>query len=154
MAQAPWLWSERMIREITYQECLPLWQLLWAGRVSPIEPTSAMAIPFDPQEREYSDDIGTPIFLGYFDGEDLVGVNSYHRVNNFYRSRGLYVKGSHRRQGIAQKLLAETIERCPTGVWSYPKVEAVSVYLAVGFMEISLPVFDPVENKTNQYVFK
>jgi len=141
-----------MIREITYEECLPLWQLLWAGRVSPIEPTSAMAFPHDVNVREYTNDIGTPTFLGYFDGAILVGVNSYHKVDNFYRSRGLYVLGSHRKQGIGEALLRATIERNNRPVWSYPKMEALSVYLKAGFTETGDPVYDAVESKTNQYV--
>lgn len=141
-----------MIREITYEECLPLWQLLWAGRVSPIEPTSAMVIPFDANEREFSQNIGTPTFLGYFDGDVLVGVNSFHKIENFYRSRGLYVLGSHRKRGIGEALLRETIARTPAPVWSYPKMEALPVYLKAGFMEISNPVYDEVEDKTNMYV--
>ena len=142
-----------MIREITYEECLPLWQLLWAGRVSPIEPTSAMVIPFDPLKREYTTKIGTPVFLGYFDNDILVGVNSYHKIGNFYRSRGLYVLGSHRKQGIGEALLRETKSRAAGPVWSYPKMEALSVYLKAGFVEISNPIYDEVEGKTNVYVF-
>jgi GNAT superfamily N-acetyltransferase len=141
-----------MIREIKYQECLPLWQLLWAGRVSPIEPTSAMAFPFDVNVREYTQNIGTPTFMGYFDGDLLVGVNSYHTVDNFYRSRGLYVLGSHRKQGIGEALLRATIERTERPVWSYPKIEAMSVYLKAGFTETGEPVYDDIEGKTNQYV--
>ena len=141
-----------MIREITYEECLPLWQLLWAGRVSPIEPTSSMALPFNVNVREYTQNIGKPTFLGYFDGEVLVGVNSYHAVDQLCRSRGLYVLGSHRKQGIGEGLLRATIERSPRHVWSYPKMEALPVYLKAGFIETGPPVFDAVEDKTNQYV--
>jgi GNAT superfamily N-acetyltransferase len=141
-----------MIREITYEECLPLWQLLWASRVSPIEPTSAMAFPWDVKVREYTKNIGTPTFLGYFDGDLLVGVNSFHQVDNMYRSRGLYVLGSHRKKGIGEALLRATIQRAPKHVWSYPKMEALSVYQKAGFNLVGEPVYDEVEGKTNQYV--
>lgn len=141
-----------MIKEITFQECLPLWQLLWADRVSPIEPTSAMVIPLDVSVREYSTMIGKPTFLGYFENNILVGVNSHHPIQNFSRSRGLYVLGSHRGKGIAVKLLKETIARCHNLVWSYPKDAALSVYLRAGFHAISGPIVDTVDNKTNYYV--
>ena len=140
------------IQEITYQECLPLWSLLWANRVSPIEPTSAMLLPNDPMgQRVYSNIIGSPIFLGVYDNDTLVGVNSYHTVGNQTRSRGLYVRGSHRGQGIGELLLRETIKRT-NQVWSYPKQEALNVYLKAGFKLYSEAIVDDIENKTNFYV--
>lgn len=150
-----------MIRDITFEECLPLWQVLWAKRVSPIMSVSAMTLPsmVDMDNNFYrlhttSDNIGVPTFLGYFDGDKLVGVNSYHEVAGTIRSRGLYVLDSHRGKGIACELLGEVIRRAPveTAVWSFPNSAAFKVYIRAGFEQYSKALFDDLENKHNFYV--
>jgi GNAT superfamily N-acetyltransferase len=146
-----------MIKEITYQECLTLWNLLWADRVSPIEPCSAMDLPpnlpWDCVERPHTTNYGQPTFLGAFRDGELVGVNSLHHVNGRIRSRGLYVLGSHRGHGIAKDLLLETITRADgLEVWSFPKKEALMVYIRAGFFQVSPMMWDHKENKNNCYV--
>jgi GNAT superfamily N-acetyltransferase len=144
-----------MIQEITFEECLKLWHLLWLTRVSPIEPTSAMTLPNHiTLERQYSNDVGNPTFLGYHQDGKLVGVNSFHRVSDSMRSRGLFVLDSCRGKGIAHQLLGETIRRAGEHfyVWSYPKKEALSVYLKAGFKLVTDGIYDPIEQKWNYYV--
>jgi GNAT superfamily N-acetyltransferase len=143
-------------REISYEQCLTLWKLLWANRVSPIEPVSAMALPTDFNKREYSKDIGSPTFIGAFDGDQLVGVNSFHRVDDQVRSRGLYVLGSHRGNGLGSFLLMCTLEmalaKYPMAlIWSFPREEAIASYERAGFELVSDMIDDPVENKRNCY---
>lgn len=142
------------IQEITYEQCLVLWNQLWATRVSPIEPTSAMKFSYTSQ-RLYTDKVGTPTFLGAFVDDMLVGVNSIHDVDETQqRSRGLFVLPEYRGKGIAIKLLKETIsrrkpDRC---LWSYPKEEALPSYVRAGFRVITDRIFDATENKWNYYV--
>ena len=140
------------IKQITYEECLVLWKMLWVERVSPIEPTSAMLFNPKSEERIYSNKIGNPIFLGAYEDDILVGVNSLHEIENTTRSRGLYVLGEHRGKGIANRLLLETIYRSKNMIWSYPKLEALHVYTHAGFNISSAKIFDPIENKSNFYV--
>jgi GNAT superfamily N-acetyltransferase len=146
-----------MIRIISYEECLTLWNRLWIDRQTPIEPTSHMILM--DQKRinssksiySYSNDIGNPTFLGYFHDRRLVGVNSYHRVDTTIRSRGLYVLDSYRGKGIASCLLGEVINRAETDsiVWSFPKESALSVYLKAGFELNSDSCHDRLEQKNN-----
>ncbi len=143
------------IQEITYEQCLTLWQLLWVDRVSPIEPTSAMKLPRFATTREYSDLIGEPTFLGAFWDDQLVGVNSLHSVGEHQmRSRGLYVLPEFRSKGIATKLLKETIARNPLDkiLWSYPKDKALPTYVRAGFRVITDRIYDATEDKWNYYV--
>lgn len=141
------------IQQISYDECIVLWQLLWADRVSPIEPTSAMMLPNNDCHRLYSNEVGTPTFLGAFENGVLVGVNSLHPVSDTIRSRGLYVVGEYRGLKIGQKLLEKTIEMGDGKlVWSFPKQEALNTYLRSGFSVASPMVHDVIENKWNCYV--
>lgn len=151
-----------MIRDITFDECLPMWQALWNNRVSPIDDRSAMLLP-TPDQMDLGmvrlhamtlDDIGAPTFLGYYDGEQLVGVNSYHEIMGTIRSRGLYVLDSHRGKGIACQLLGEVIRRAPVDavVWSFPNAAAFKVYIRAGFEQYSQALYDQIEQKTNFYV--
>lgn len=148
-----------MIKDVTYEEVIPLWNKLWEQRVSPIEPVSAMRLPtkeelaIDPSIRCYHDDIDSATFLGIYDGKRLVAVNSFHRVGGMSRSRGLYVEPEYRGQGYGYHLLRETWRRCVVKpLWSYPKYEALHVYVNAGFRVVSDPIYDPIENKTNYYV--
>lgn len=141
-----------MIQEISYQECLVLWERLWATRNSPITETSAMTLQ-DTEMRGYSSDIGQPVFLGAFVDGILVGVNSLHSIDDTVRSRGLFVVPEHRKNGIGEKLLRETVNRARGSVcWSFPKKEAIGVYLSSGFRPHSQFFHDPVEMKWNCYV--
>ena len=141
--------------EISYETCLTLWKELWAERVSPIEPTSAMILPEDYAGRAYSNLIGPPTFIGVYDGIKLVGVNSFHDVGeNQQRSRGLFVLPEYRGHGIGTALLRQTLAmRKPDKLmFSYPKEQAVTAYIQAGFKVVSERLFDPVENKANYYV--
>lgn len=140
-----------IIREITFEECLVLWKKLWATRVSAIETTSAMMLSKTDQ-RIYSANIGTPIFLGAFVDDILVGVNSLHNIDKTTRSRGLYVEPTARGMKIGQLLLEETIARAEFPCWSYPKLEALTTYERAGFKRYSKDLFDDIENKANCYV--
>lgn len=147
-----------MIKEISYEECLPVWNVLWADRKTKIEPISFMKFPiivnnsYDYAARE---NISSPIFLGYFDKQTLVGVNSLHNVEDTTRSRGLFVFPQYRNQGIGTILLKRTIDLA-TGdfIWSFPKKEALNAYLSSGFELASEPIYDSLECKTNFYVKK
>lgn len=125
-----------MIKEIAYDEIFPIWEAyLWHNRTTTITPTSAM----DYLGGYHMDNMNyKPTFLGYFNDQNLIGVNSGHKCrDNSYRSRGLYVHQSYRKQGIATKLLKATIEqgvleKC-NYVWSYPRDTSWNAYANAGF---------------------
>jgi GNAT superfamily N-acetyltransferase len=141
-----------IIKTIQYDECLTLWNLLWADRVSAIESTSAMTLPVGGAHRSYSSNIGIPVFLGAYQGDLLIGVNSFHSVDTIFRSRGLYVLDEFRGNKIGQLLLEKTIELAGGRVWSFPKQEAINTYIRAGFHPVGQFEYDHIEKKRNCYV--
>lgn len=150
-----------MIKKITWEEILPIWQeKLWPSdvRTSPIEPTSAMCLSLvwgvnDKGEKDLIQQYdlenmkSTPTFWGYFIDNKLVGVNSGHMcIGKEYRSRGLWVDPTYRGIGIGKKLLIKTIAQGyhegAVLCWSYPRFESWSAYTSAGFI-----------NKSNEYWF-
>jgi GNAT superfamily N-acetyltransferase len=126
-----------MIKEISFLDILPIWEnYLWYNRQTEITATSAMDFlgGYHLDNMNYQ-----PVFIGYFNGDNLLGVNSGHKCrDNSYRSRGLYVHQSYRKQGIATKLLKATIElgalnKC-NYVWSYPRDTSWNAYANAGFV--------------------
>lgn len=148
------------IREITFEEILPMWEHLWEGRKSPIEPVTSMVYLGG-----YDMSIKTayePMFLGVFDEDnpdELVAVNSGVRTSpTLYRSRGLYVLESHRRKGFASWLLEETVDQARTEgciwVWSLPRQSAYPTYVQAGFNKTSEWIENEVEFGPNCYVIR
>ena len=148
------------IREITFEEILPMWQQLWEGRKSPIEPVTSMVYlgGHDMSIKTAYE----PMFLGVFDEDnpdELVAVNSGVRTSpKLYRSRGLYVLESHRRKGFASWLLEETADQAwtegCTEVWSLPRQAAYPAYVKAGFRKTSEWIDDGVEFGPNCYVMR
>jgi hypothetical protein len=71
-----------MIKEISWQEILPIWQnKLWPGRTSPVETNSAMKILTG---HDMYNMYTTATFFGYIVDNQIVGVNSGHGCSNNY----------------------------------------------------------------------
>jgi len=125
-----------MIKIITFTSIYHIWEAyLWHNRTSAITPTSAM----DYLGGYHNENMNfAPTFFGYFENDNLLGVNSGHKCrNNSYRSRGLYVHQSFRQRGIGKELLLATIEqgkkeKC-NYVWSYPRDSSWKAYEKAGF---------------------
>lgn len=133
---------------ISWEECLPLWKKLWRHRLTPIEPVSHMKFLGG-----YSQELGEPYFVGAFINSQLVGCNSFHRVDNTIRSRGLYVEPEYRRMGIGYYLLNEVVHLAPRGmVWSFPRESALPVYLKAGFACSNEYVLNDAKTQFNFYV--
>lgn len=126
-----------MIEKITYDIIYPIWEsYLWYNRTSAITPASAMNYKggYHMDNLNYS-----PTFFGYFENNNLMGVNSGHKCRDgSYRSRGLYVHQSFRKNGVATKLLTATIEQGKIEncvfVWSYPRKTSWNAYANAGFI--------------------
>lgn len=145
------LLNTRMIQQITYEEIFPIWEKhLWPGRVSKIEPTSAMNFLGGYDLRN----MVNPTFFGYKIYGTYIGVNSGHPCHDqSYRSRGLYVFPEYRHLGIGKLLLEAAIaqgkKEKATYIWSYPKYSSWRTYQSVGFELASN--WESSEMDTNAY---
>ena len=100
----------------------------------------------------------TALFFGVFSDGTLVGVNSGHKTSDtHYRSRGLWVDPSFRKQGIAQMLFQMTeqqaVDECCSFVWSVPRKTALSAYQRFGFNTVG-GFFGTETSDANIYVIK
>jgi GNAT superfamily N-acetyltransferase len=140
------------IEEISFDEILPFWKILWSHidfEITPKHPRDLIKgfIDFD----------SIPTFFGAIVDDKIVGVNSGFRTNSItYRSRGLFVIPEYRKRGIATNLLEATYnqakkESCKV-IWSYPRYEAIYVYLNFGFKKMTN--FEKNPHGTNCYVMR
>lgn len=136
-----------MIREITFEEIKPMWELLWPGR-DDIKPMSSMS-NHDPNAIDMTIyDKYEPTFFGIFtdDTNELVAVNSCHpTTDKRMRSRGLFVKVGYGGKGLGQFILQCTINYAKDKgfavIWSIPRKTAIKTYTAVGFVEQGEPIY-------------
>lgn len=139
------------IMNISCSEIANFWKShLWTD--TKIRLSSSIIFNTYPFEYDLNYHNGERIFLGAFCSHNvLVGVNSLHRTDEVWRSRGLCVLPSHRGKGISQKLLKETIDKAEGKCWSIPKRTALSTYLRSGFVQTS-DFFETETSKENCYV--
>lgn len=123
-------------RELDYREILSVWEThLWPGRED-IKPMSSMEFLSGYDISVYSK--YKPYFIGAFDRDTIVGVNSGHCVNDdMYRSRGLWVNPVYRGKGIAKTLLVHTDEQAVKSgckyIFTVPRKDSQYAYLSVGY---------------------
>ena len=153
----------------TFEDIFHIWnEKLWPNRVSKIESRSSLFwsshlwtgfgnISITKRKTEiwkYE-----PTFFCIRDNDNIIGVNSGFRTENkVYRSRGLYVDRDYRLQGLAQKLLMETIQQgkregCKW-IWTMPRKTALSTYNKSGFRKIGDWIDDGVEFGPNCLAIK
>jgi GNAT superfamily N-acetyltransferase len=144
------------IRHITFDVIVDIWtNYLWPNRVSAIEPHSLIKYNSYPYAYDITYTNTIPIFFGLYLHNKLIGVNSGHRTNNSFRSRGLYVFDYYRGNGYGSILLLETIkfakESMTEYVWSMPRYSAISTYTSAGFKQSS-DWFPTETSEKNTYV--
>lgn len=147
-------------RGITWGEVLPIWRdQLWVGRQSPIEPCSAMTFMGHgteySHEPSYMDEL--PFFIGAFDDNHLVGVNSGHPTGTSFRSRGIWVDPDYRGSGIAKSLYTRTIRHARnrrfSHIWALPRGGAsLALHERLGFIKCSDFFDQDMEFGPNCYV--
>lgn len=129
-----------MIQLILFEEILPLWKKLW--------PDTEVIKPHNEWEflGGYNPEVpcSDVWFIGYYDDDKLVGCNScFMSSKNHLRSRGIYILPEYRGKGISKFLFDKTIEIAKQNdaelIWSYPRLDALPSYLAVGFETIGDP---------------
>lgn len=99
-----------------------------------------------------------PTFFGIKEYGKLVAVNSGHMTRNgYYRSRGLWVDESYRKQGLTYLLFNALFEQATTEkakfVWSLPRKDSIGAYIKNGFNIIGEPT-DEFELGSHYYVTK
>jgi len=130
-----------IIKTIEWETIQPIWQTeLWPDRISAIETHSAMTWPYGTQQAdiEYSIFDYDVKFVGAYDGDKLVAVNSGHLTDpNEYRSRGLWVDPVYRGRGIAQSMFSvlenHAFNQGAMLMWSLPRISALKCYQRYGF---------------------
>jgi len=146
------------IKEISYSDILPLWEMLWENRKSKIEPINGMLF-----NGGYSQEIlfkYRPHFLACFDGSKIIGVNSLFQTDaqGYFRSRGLFVLPDYRNQKIGLKLLNESCHFAHKlkgqFIWTLPRKKALPVYLKAGFHTVGEWITDNVEFGPNIYAIR
>jgi len=141
------------MRLVEFEDTLPLLELLHPGREH--KKYAKMVYKDKSAKWTLSENELNITFFGAYINDKLCGVNSLHRTpNNLYRSRGLYVLSEYRCNGFGKLLLEEAIQTAKnlggSGIWSYPKDTALSVYTNAGFTKES--EFEQADWGVNCYV--
>lgn len=130
-----------IIQQIDFQTIEPIWrERLWPGRVSAIEPYSAMMFMHDAYDASFADQ--DQIFLGGFVNDELVAVNSLHQAEKYMcRSRGLWVAPEVRGRSFGTRMLTITNNYAKKlgaeSIWSFSRISSISTYLKAGYVRTS-----------------
>jgi GNAT superfamily N-acetyltransferase len=124
------------VEECSFEDVLPVWaEKLWPGRVSVIEPASAID-----EQGLTSLDISRlePVFFRVRNGTEIVGVQSAFQTSaSKVRLRGLWVDPAMRSQGIATQLVARVEafarQKGAGALWVMPRMSARGFYERCGF---------------------
>lgn len=147
-----------MIEISSFEEIYPYWdKFLWPNRESKILKASSMMYGGG-----YDKKIATtalPVFWKILDSREIIGINSgFKTANNYFRSRGLWVHPSYRKQGLSQKLLSaaetEAIKQKCLYLWSVPRTASLTAYIKFGFQVTSEPFSEGMEFGPNCYALK
>lgn len=127
------------IVEISFETIQEIWyeEDMW-GQLAYAEPVSTMLYlnGFDNKIKDLT--CSNPVYYAYLLEKKIVGVNSYHRINNEQcRSRGLYVYPQYRKTNIGTELLKYAIEKNRNKgyrfIWSMPRSTAIKTYKKAGY---------------------
>jgi len=134
-----------IVKQIDFDTIKDIWKNeLWENRQSEIKATSSMVFNGG---YDMSIHNNVPTFLCVENENQIVAVNSGHMtINNFYRSRGLWVKQEFRKKGITyllfDVLMKQALKEGAKFIWSLPRSSSLSVYLKNGFVCESNPVYN------------
>lgn len=131
------------IKIIDSELLLSVWtDYLWPNRESKIELTSAIKYGYHPYEYDVGYMSEEAFCFGAYEGDILLGVNSGHKTDRTFRSRGLFVFPEYRRKGAANALLVATCNKAKEFnsdfIWTMPREESLSAYQKAGFKQTSI----------------
>jgi len=124
------------VTKISFETIFKIWsEHLWNDRRTPIKPISSMLYLGGYDMSIYNND---PTFFAIKNNEKIIAVNSGHMtVDNYYRSRGLWVAEEYRNQGLTYLLFTALFHQAKSEgakfVWSLPKDNSVGAYIKNGF---------------------
>lgn len=132
------------IREITFEEIKPYWNILWKNYVDEGYDISKVNIWTQKNycyrilkhfNNEQLVDLLKPIYIAYFVDDDIVGVESGYKTNiDYYRIRGLWVDKSYRNKKIATELVKWFENKSKEKyIWTIPRQTSLEFYLKLGF---------------------
>lgn len=144
------------IRHCGYEHVRPLWKKLWDDRYD-FQPTSSMLYlsGYDGHiPQKYS-----PIFLGAYQNNALVGVFSGHLTSpQHFRGRGLYIEDSARGFGVGSLLITRLSEEAKAQgaslLWATPREASLALFLKLGFTQDSAFTHEGFLFGPNCYVSK
>lgn len=132
------------IREITFEEIKPYWNILWKNYVDEGYDISKVNIWTQKNycyrilkhfNNEQLVDLLKPTYIAYFVDDDIVGVESGYKTNiDYYRIRGLWVDKSYRNKKIATELVKWFENKSKEKyIWTIPRQTSLEFYLKLGF---------------------
>ncbi len=130
-----------IIRRIDFGTIEHVWRLhLWPGRMSAIEPYSAMMFMHDKYDTSFAS--RPQVFLGGYVDDKLVAVNSLHLAEAYMaRSRGLWVDPSQRGHGYGFRMLNATSSVAEglgaEAIWSFSRKSSIRSYEQADFTRVS-----------------
>ena len=149
------------VEYITWDDILPIWtHKLWPNRKSKIDPASAIAYPkdmlnitgpvIDMENKKF-----VPYYMAIRDKE-IISVNSVVMcADGSATSRGLWVNGLYRGQGISKLILTETVNIARNNnasfIWTIPRKTSLPAYQSVGFKQTSVWFDEGMEFGPNCY---
>lgn len=132
--------------ETDFNEIYPFWRKqLWPQRLSAIEPVSWIDVNGQINAQLQ---FCQPFFWKACCQDNIIGVISgYLTSPGQFRSRGIWVDDSYRRQNVGRALMEEIFKRGrelgAQSVWSMPRSTAREFYLKMGFeMRRSLDAYE------------
>lgn len=130
-----------LVKEIDFATIEHIWRTqLWPGRVSAIEPYSAMRFMDDKYDGSFAD--RPQIFLGVFVDDKLIAVNSLHLAEAYMaRSRGLWVDPKQRGNSYGSGILSITGDYAKDlgaeAIWSFSRKTSIRSYEGAGYTRTS-----------------
>lgn len=132
------------IREITFEEIKPYWNILWKNYIDEGYDISKVNIWTQKNycyrllkhfNNEQLVDLLKPTYIAYFVDDDIVGVESGYKTNiDYYRIRGLWVDKSYRNKKIATELVKWFENKSKEKyIWTIPRQTSLEFYLKLGF---------------------
>jgi hypothetical protein len=129
------------VKEIDFSTIEQIWQHhLWSGRVSKIEPYSAMMFMHDRYEISFA--TRPSIFFGGYIDNKLVAVNSIHLAEAYLaRSRGLWVSAEYRGNSFGTVMLKISNSKAKDlgadAIWSFSRQTSIRSYVNAGYFQVS-----------------
>ena len=117
--------------KISFNEISEVWASnLWKDRQSPIKHISSMVYLGGYDMSIYNNE---PTFFSIKESGKIVAVNSGHMtINGYYRSRGLWVKETHRNKGLTyilfNALCNQALSENAEHIWGISLVFSTSTY--------------------------